>query len=67
MMAMDPSGQILMSSIIVCLTFRMILSIFLMSIHFLSVQRFFSRKIVQENVCFFNVCQEYDVFATHTF
>ena len=28
---------------------------------------FLSRKIVQENVCFFNVCQEYDVFATHTF
>lgn len=43
-MAMVPSGKIFMSTIAVCLTFRIDLSIFLVSVHFPPYGVFFSRK-----------------------
>ena len=66
-MTIVPSGKIFMSSIAVCLTFRIDLSIFLVSIHFPRTMCFLAENIVQENVCFFNGHKGWEELVPHTF
>ena len=54
-MAIVPSGKIFMSSIAVCLTFRIDFSIFLLSIHFPPYVVFFLQKISYRKMYAFSI------------
>ena len=68
LMAIVPSGKIFMSSIAVCLTFRIDFSIFLLSIHFPPYVVFFLQKISYRKMYAFSIAirDEESQFPTHS-